>query len=131
MTIPPWFPRFSAQIVAAYEAGHLTFDDASEIFENTCGTHQDMIVMGEALESVGDAAMVIGMRALVDAAPVMGSAKIAAAIAPHIQAGKARGHIMIAAYRAADGSMSARQVERIVHEEIAAETARERHLVAA
>ncbi|CAB4219425.1 hypothetical protein UFOVP1619_26 [uncultured Caudovirales phage] len=131
MTIPTWFPRFSDQIVAAYEAGHLTFDDASEIFANTCGTHPGMIVMGERLESVGDAALVIGMRALVDAAPVFGTDKIAAAIAPYIQAGKARGHVMIAAYRAADGSMSARQVERIVYEEIAALTARERHLVTA
>ena len=62
MTIPTWFPRFSDQIVAAYEAGHLTFDDASEIFANTCGTHPGMIVMGERLESVGDAALVIGTR---------------------------------------------------------------------
>jgi len=130
MKAAPWFPRYCTQVVAAYEAGHLTFDDAAEIFANTCATHPDMIVMGELLESVGDAALVVAMRALTDAAPVMGSAKIARAIAPHIQAGKARGHIMIAAYRAADGSMSARQVERIVHEEITA-AERELHLVAA
>lgn len=125
-----WFPRYCAQVVAAYEAGHLSFDDAADIFAATCATHPDMTAMGELLESVGDAALVIAMRALTDAAPVMGIAKIARAIASHIQAGKARGHIIIAAYRAADGSMPARQVERIVHDEIKA-AERELELVAA
>lgn len=131
--LPRWCPQFLAHFAASYEGGRWDFDTASEKLEDMSHAADLLAIDPKARDLAGldDAFLDTGHTIIRRLMPVFGRQKIAAAIAPHIQAGKARGHIIIAAYRAANGGIEANLVERIVHEEIAAEAARERHLVAA
>jgi hypothetical protein len=131
--LPRWCPQFLAHFAAAYEDGRWDFDTASEKLRDMSEAVDLAALDPKARDMAGldDTFLDAGHNILRHLMPVFGRQKIAAAIAPHIQAGKARGHVIIAAYRAANGGMDADQVERIVTEEIAALTARENQLVAA